>query len=289
MILSVLLVLSLEVDQTLIKAEDIYLLKFASAASDDHRVLISGQTGQTDGLYLFDFETGKARLLDDGRMPVMLPYLGSGPAGFYLLDRITGKVHHTDAEGNYRSTDHLRDYAGYLKGYRIFKALPDGPDRMLVTFQKEDHQVLARLNFAEKTLVTLHRQDGGVDYHFWMSVGGRYYQVRSEDGSILQLDSEDFSKKTQIRPPAKPIRREKNRPGRRKYYAMLNNPVIIGDSASLRWYHSHDGLGNADDEVLFAGIRLGKDGIKVSDVIILGQWKDQRLVLDVNSMEVSLR
>ncbi|MDJ0838058.1 MAG: hypothetical protein QNK37_16200 [Acidobacteriota bacterium] len=278
--------------QEALAPDEIYISKLGFAAQKDDRVLFSVMKRITPELYLFDFKTGKARLIQDGRMTFFIPFILSDEQGFLVVPAVgSATAHHLDREGNYLSRTDFRKFKNRPQSARI-RHIQTARSQVLTATMEDSAAgklLLVEIDMEREEVRVLHAEAKPEFLQFWVLQGDTWYRITQETGEIVTVDpGRNFMPDKVIRRKMEPVARPKGTAGRFPYLMMLNRAVHHSDEIFFRLGRLRDRFGNLLEEPVYLSLVLSAGKLRETPYLTLGKsggkalsyvWEDQELLL----------
>jgi len=284
--LSFLLIVSMAGDP--VPLDEIYVSKLGRSAQSGSRVMFSVMNRVKPELYLFDFETGSARLIEDGRIRVFIPHITADDRGFTLIAAVgPPAAYRLDLEGQFQEKIDLAPCLPLEPGQKIY-AITEDTSGLLVTVNDEETSRLIHLDLeaCRSEQRYTHRTNG--HRGAWFTLEGSYYFVATDTGEIRRLD-EGLSKTEVVRSGIEPVERPKGTAGRSTYLQSLTEPNHIGGHIAFRFLKTRDAYGALLDEPIDSALTMSTDGFEESADYLLGHFGKQWLVFSQEDKELIIR
>jgi len=284
--LSILLIFLLGGDP--VPLDEIYVSKLGRSAQSGSRVVFSVMNRVKPELYFFDFETGTARLIEDGRIRVFIPHITADDQGFTLIAAVGQPVaYRHDLDGQFQEKIDLAPCLPLEPGQKIY-AITEDTSGLLVTVNDEETSRLIHLDL--EACRSEHRYTHRTHGHrgAWFTLDGKYFFVATDTGEIRRLDK-DFSKTEVVRPGIDPVKRPEGTAGRSTYLSSLTEPNHVGDRVAFRFLKTRDAYGALLEEPLERTLTMTADGFEESTDYLLGHHEGVWLAFSQEDKELTSR
>jgi len=273
--------------------DEVSIAKLGRSAQSGPRVLFSVLNQLDRELYLFDFETGRARQIVDGRMNFFLPFFVGHDTGFSILTAVGRPILYSlDRDGNLRDTRRRDDCLALDAGARISHLTEHG-GRLLATVVDRGAQRLLLMALSLETCETevLHRRETGDDFRrFWESLDGRLFLITKETGEVLAVDpARGYAEGTVVRQGLEALPRPEGMPGRYPYLTNLTDANRVDRVLVFAHMPLRDTDGKARETFETRALLFDGERFEDSGDYLLGVHEGKRLVYVLEDGELALK
>ncbi len=250
-------------------------------------------------LMLFDFETEKLRLIKDGRVPVILPFVVPLEDGFALFSRINAfrsKVFYVDREGAFWKTGRIADLQGWDESLVLIYVAPEKPGRAYLTFKHQEEQtlILALVDLRKNKLeylTNLSLKPDDSPNKIWTTDAQKLYLVTKPSGQIDRISTDSFLVLETLRKARDPVLKsdKKLRAFNGRYHGILSSPTFNGQYMAFKYLKCYDDFGNVLDKPKTATLSLTDKGTRESVLAVLAIHKNKELVYHWIDREFRIR
>ena len=283
MLISCFLLLStLQIEGEFLELDEVYVSKFIGASQLEDKVLFAAMKGAQTELYLFHFFDGKVKLIRDGRIQVLLPFLLSDAKGFLVVPVVgNSRIYRLGREGQFQSLLRLAEVDGWRNSFQIDSVQFNDRGQLLATLTDRETQtlVLANIDLANKMLLPfLEQKKHDTFQQNWVGIGEVIYFVCRETAEITLVNPEGNRKMDLcILPPVEPVKRKKGRVGRLPFSGILGRPVLNRQKLYFPYTEYRDLEGNLLADARFLCLVLGEKGVQKRSEMVLGEYNDATL------------
>lgn len=207
--------------------QDTYIHKMGFVGQNGDNVLCSVVGTMKPELLHYSFQANRVRIVEDGRMPMMLPYILPYESGFVLFSTLgNGTLYFVSGDGTFQ--DSVRLDGVFAVDEKVTFVQPSDTG-VLLTIRQGATWKLTRFDIEERKAEHLFSYKAS-DEHMrtYCALGDQYWMVTRETGEIAALDKQG-RKGPMIHKGQEPLARKKfQRRGR--FHRILGQ------------YHSHNGF-----------------------------------------------
>jgi len=261
------------------------------SAQNGPLVLISNFGLHNSSLTLFDFRKGKAKILDDGRLRVLMVRPVPFQKGFAVIGAITEVLYFLDETGEFLSQNLFRDIPGWEEDFRI-KQISSGPDNTVylsLSLNRAKELALAVLDLDKLEMALLCNRPAHESHsQAWLANLEKLFFFDAHTGQIDLVDPHSFELVKTLRNGAEPFKKPNPRPRRSEFKALLESPIISEGRIYFRRHRYRDDFGNKLPTSTTNTLVLGEGGIWECDLLPYGTFQGRSLVFDWREGEFRL-
>ena len=267
----------------LLPVEEMNVRLQGPSATNGALILLSNFGRSRTQLTLFDFGSGKAKALDDGRFQVRMARPVPFDKGFAVIGAINNLVFYIGKNGEFMSQRRLRDFEGWEEGFKIKQAGP-GPDNgifVTLSLRPSMELLFGQLDLENHRLIIHYNQPAHEQYsQAWVYCGNKLYFYNQETARIDLIDPVSFTPIQCLQQGFEPVKKDKIRPRRKSFRALIEAPIHGRDQVYFRWNLYRDKFGNYLPERRVATLVLGDHGLTTCDLRPYGSFGSRSLVFD---------
>ncbi len=281
-----------------VQLEELRVSVLLDAAQSEARVLFYyfdvGEGGLGRHFVLFDFETGEAMKLEDGRISMTTDNIVAQKGVFYVENSEQALAIAPD--GRFLKKLRLGAFSGWEDGLAL-DAMEHQGDRVVALCSKPgtDDTFLALLDFENRQadirplrLPLMNRHIDHPEYGI-VPFYGQFVRIEYHTTEIVLLDISLEPIRT-LRPPHGPRQVEDRRTGRTKTVEVFTRPFVMTASGlSGKFLQTHDLEGNPLEESVPRGFLLTSEPeLEIMDAIVIGSYNDKKLLWHRGDQTVTL-
>ena len=261
--------------------DELSIKKLGFAGSNGHYVAATYSASNKLTAFIYDFESGQVKELNDGRIQTLLSYVIPHGTGFALVNKVGGTLFLISPQGAFLERQFWNQYVGWQNDYKLLHLVPKDGQALATLRDKQGYLLLAELDISKQSVAVLYRikeQDPELG-HMWVTAGAHLYLAGVQTGRIDRLNPDTFQKLKTLKTAGDPWAKKKwTRSG--KYAWLLSQPVVVGDSIYFRYLRYRDKFGDPLAERQVLTLVISPKGIQEQKTLVLGSWQGKTLNYD---------